>query len=153
VFTNAGWRPDGHGQGLPPLVLGACTSLPAAHTSILQGGSSIWGQKFADELRESLKHSARGVVSMANSGPNTNASQFFITYAKHPHLNGELRNFQVAGCSLQHLRRDARAGKYTIFGRVIHGMEVLDAMEKARACGIVTTPILCLHVLKARHES
>ena len=47
---------------------------------------------------------------MANSGPNTNASQFFVTYAKHAHLNG----------------------KYTVFGRVIGGLEVLDAMEKAR---------------------
>lgn len=45
---------------------------------------------------------------MANSGPNTNGSQFFITYAKQPHLNG----------------------LYTIFGKVIHGFEVLDLMEK-----------------------
>lgn len=45
---------------------------------------------------------------MANSGPNTNGSQFFITYAKQPHLNG----------------------LYTVFGRVIHGFEVLDIMEK-----------------------
>ena len=55
---------------------------------------------------------------MANSGPNTNASQFFITYAKHAHLNG----------------------KYTVFGRVIGGLEVLDAMEKVcwvvRVCGV-----------------
>ena len=45
---------------------------------------------------------------MANSGPNTNGSQFFITYAKQPHLNG----------------------LYTVFGKVIHGFEVLDIMEK-----------------------
>lgn len=48
------------------------------------------------------------MLSMANSGPNTNGSQFFITYAKQPHLNG----------------------LYTIFGKVIHGFEVLDIMEK-----------------------
>ena len=106
-----------------------------------RGGASIWGGKFPDELRDTLKaracvaqwrqrvaacvlaadgnprraqHSARGILSMANSGPNTNASQFFITYAKHAHLNG----------------------KYTVFGRVIGGLEVLDAMEKVcfRAC-------------------
>lgn len=45
---------------------------------------------------------------MANSGPNTNGSQFFITYGKQPHLNG----------------------LYTVFGKVIHGFEVLDIMEK-----------------------
>lgn len=45
---------------------------------------------------------------MANSGPNTNGSQFFLTYAKQPHLNG----------------------LYTVFGKVIHGFEVLDIMEK-----------------------
>ncbi|CAA6656264.1 unnamed protein product [Spirodela intermedia] len=55
-------------------------------------------------------HNARGILSMANSGPNTNGSQFFITYAKQPHLNG----------------------LYTIFGRVIHGFEVLDIMEKTQ---------------------
>lgn len=55
-----------------------------------------------------LQHNARGVLSMANSGPNTNGSQFFMTYGKQPHLNG----------------------LYTIFGRVIHGHEVLNVMEK-----------------------
>lgn len=52
-----------------------------------KGGQSIWGRKFDDELREELKHSCRGVVSMANNGPNSNGSQFFITYAKQPHLD------------------------------------------------------------------
>lgn len=50
---------------------------------------------------------------MANSGPNTNGSQFFLTYAKQPHLNG----------------------LYTVFGRVIHGFEVLDLMEKVGRAG------------------
>ncbi|GKA85374.1 retrovirus-related pol polyprotein from transposon TNT 1-94, partial [Tanacetum coccineum] len=73
-----------------------------------KGGTSIWGKKFDNEIRESLKHNARGMLSMANSGANSNGSQFFITYAKQPHLNGA----------------------YTIFGKVIHGFEVLDLMEK-----------------------
>ncbi|CAN6909221.1 unnamed protein product [Brassica oleracea var. botrytis] len=75
-----------------------------------KGGTSIWAKKFNDEIRDSLKHNARGMLSMANSGPNTNGSQFFITYAKQPHLNG----------------------LYTIFGKVIHGFEVLDIMEKTQ---------------------
>lgn len=64
-----------------------------------RGGQSIWGGKFPDEIRDTLKHTNRGILSMANSGSNANNSQFFITYAKAPHLNG----------------------KNTIFGKVIDG--------------------------------
>ncbi|XP_005098683.1 peptidyl-prolyl cis-trans isomerase-like 3 [Aplysia californica] len=73
-----------------------------------KGGKSIWGSKFEDEFRESIKHSARGMVSMASSGPDTNGSQFFLTYSKQPHLDM----------------------KYTVFGRVIDGFDTLDTMEK-----------------------
>jgi len=74
-----------------------------------KGGLSLWGTPFADEIRSTLKFNARGVVAMANSGPDTNKSQFFITYAKQPHLDS----------------------KYTIFGKVIDGADsTLDAMER-----------------------
>eukprot|EP00128_Syssomonas_multiformis_P004005 Colp12_sorted_trinity150504_noHs@26415 len=73
-----------------------------------KGGQSIWGGKFPDEFNENLKHSTRGIVSMANSGPDTNGSQFFITYAKQSHLDLH----------------------YTVFGRVIHGFDTLDYIER-----------------------
>eukprot|EP00699_Malawimonas_sp_californiana_P001137 EC714995.1.p1 GENE.EC714995.1~~EC714995.1.p1 ORF type:complete len:165 (+),score=13.92 EC714995.1:127-621(+) len=73
-----------------------------------KGGTSVWGGPFADELNEVLKHDKRGVVSMANSGPNTNQAQFFITYRPQPSLDK----------------------KYTVFGHVIHGNDTLDRMEK-----------------------
>nr|WMV69930.1 peptidyl-prolyl cis-trans isomerase-like 3 [Euglena gracilis]BDX17146.1 RING-type E3 ubiquitin-protein ligase PPIL3A [Euglena gracilis] len=75
-----------------------------------KGGTSIWGTHFADEfVPGQLKHSGRGVVSMANSGPDTNGSQFFITYSKQSHLNGT----------------------NTVFGKLIHGWETLEKMERA----------------------
>ncbi|KAJ1504012.1 Peptidyl-prolyl cis-trans isomerase cyp10 [Coelomomyces lativittatus] len=73
-----------------------------------KGGQSIWGTLFDDEIRSTLKHNARGILSMANSGPHSNASQFFITYSKQPQLDS----------------------KYTIFGKVIDGFDTLDQMEK-----------------------
>jgi len=78
-------------------------------TNTGKGGTSIWNRKFEDEIRPTLKHNGRGVVSMASSGPNTNGSQFFITYTRLPHLDT----------------------KYTIFGKVIDGADTtLDALEK-----------------------
>lgn len=62
------------------------------------------GYKFEDEINDHTH--ATGVISMANSGPNTNGSQFFITYAPQPHLNG----------------------KHTVFGKVIEGMDVLNRL-------------------------
>jgi peptidyl-prolyl cis-trans isomerase-like 3 len=73
-----------------------------------KGGASIWGGKFADEFREALKHGARGIMSMANSGPNTNGSQFFIVTAEAcPWLDG----------------------RHTVFGQVTSGMDVVDEIE------------------------
>lgn len=76
-----------------------------------RGGSSIWGEKFNDEIRSDLKHTGAGILSMANSGPNTNGSQFFITLAPTPWLDG----------------------KHTIFGRVKSGLNTV------RKLGLVKT--------------
>ena len=71
------------------------------------------GYKFADEISPNLKHTGRGILSMANSGPNTNGSQFFLCFRETPHLDG----------------------KHAVFGKVIDGLDVLDKLEEAGSPG------------------
>ncbi|KAF7537459.1 hypothetical protein G7Z17_g12843 [Cylindrodendrum hubeiense] len=78
-----------------------------------RGGASIWGKYFDDEFDGPLTHNARGTMSMANKGKNTNSSQFFFAYKPTPHLDR----------------------KHTIFGRVTSGLEVLDKMENVPTDG------------------
>jgi peptidyl-prolyl cis-trans isomerase-like protein 2 len=72
-----------------------------------RGGESLWGKPFKDEFSNKLQHTGRGIVSMANSGKDTNGSQFFITFSAQPSLNL----------------------KHSVFGRVVGGSEVLSKME------------------------
>jgi peptidylprolyl isomerase domain and WD repeat-containing protein 1 len=74
------------------------------------GGQSIWGQDFKDEFVPSLKHDRPYTLSMANAGPNTNGSQFFITILPTPWLDG----------------------KHTVFGRAYKGMEVCQNISNAK---------------------
>eukprot|EP01128_Nolandella_sp_AFSM9_P010784 TRINITY_DN750_c0_g1_i1.p2 TRINITY_DN750_c0_g1~~TRINITY_DN750_c0_g1_i1.p2 ORF type:complete len:160 (-),score=32.59 TRINITY_DN750_c0_g1_i1:79-558(-) len=95
-----------------------------------RGGESIYGDKFEDELTSELKHTGAGILSMANSGPNTNGSQFFITLAPTPFLDG----------------------KHTVFGRVSSGMGVIKRM------GMVQTdkqdrPEAPIKIISARVET
>lgn len=92
-----------------------------------RGGSSIYGEKFEDEIRSDLKHTGAGILSMANSGPNTNGSQFFITLAPTPWLDG----------------------KHTIFGRVKSGMRVVQRMGLVKT-GAEDRPEEELKILSAR---
>lgn len=69
-----------------------------------RGGESIFGEKFDDEFHPTLKHD-KGVISMANAGPNTNGSQFFIVHAQNTHYLD---------------------GRHSVFGRVVEGMAVVE---------------------------
>lgn len=74
------------------------------------GGASIWGGTFADECDPNVKFDKPGLLAMANAGPNTNGSQFFITTVETPWLNG----------------------KHTIFGKVVKGDDNVKKLESVK---------------------
>lgn len=78
-----------------------------------RGGASIWNAPFEDEIDPSVKFDHPAILAMANAGPKTNGSQFFITTAATPWLNG----------------------KHTIFGEVIKGLDVVKKIEETKTGG------------------
>ncbi|KAI8419750.1 hypothetical protein MSG28_008426 [Choristoneura fumiferana] len=110
------------------------------------GGESIWGGEFADEFRPQLKHDRPYTVSMANAGPNTNGSQFFITLAPTQRESAAAASRALrAAALLARLPDETDTGtqlpafssslqlsnpwldnKHTVFGRVVRGMEVVQ---------------------------
>lgn len=90
------------------------------------GGESIWGSPFEDEVTPDAKFDRPGILAMANAGPNTNASQFFITTAKTPWLNM----------------------RHTIFGEVVSGYETVQAIENSQT-GASDRPVAEQKIIKA----
>jgi len=94
-----------------------------------RGGTSIYGDRFADEINPELRFTGAGILAMANSGPNTNGSQFFITLGPTPHLDR----------------------KHTIFGRVLKGMRVVERLG-AVAVDADDVPKDMVRIIKSRIE-
>lgn len=97
------------------------------------GGESIWGGSFEDEFSPELLN-IRGALSMANAGPGTNGSQFFIVQAKQVETS-ILKQMEVRGWSKEEVEFYKKNGgtpwldgKHTVFGQVVEGMDIVDAI-------------------------
>lgn len=96
-----------------------------------RGGTSVFGAKFEDEITRELKHTGAGVLSMANSGPNTNGSQFFITLAPTPWLDGK---HTIFGRVSSHMGNVAKLGSV----RVDKNDKPIDPNIKMHNCTVET---------------
>lgn len=100
------------------------------------GGESIWGHPFEDEFTDQL-FNLRGTLSMANSGPNTNGSQFFIVQNKNMPKR-YIREMEPAGYPKEIIHAYKQGGtpwldgRHTVFGQVIDGMDVVDKIAKVK---------------------
>ena len=90
------------------------------------GGESLWGGTFEDEFSPEVKFDRKGLLAMANAGPGTNGSQFFITTVPTPHLNMH----------------------HTIFGEVVNGIDVLQKIENTPVDGS-DKPVADQKIIKA----
>ena len=106
------------------------------------GGESVWGRSFEDEFDPAL-HNLRGSLSMANSGPNTNGSQFFIVQAKNVPANmlGQMKQMPESFPE-DTVNAYAELGgtpwldfRHTVFGQVYEGMDVVDAIAEVKTGG------------------
>ncbi len=103
------------------------------------GGESIWGHNFKDEFTPEL-HNLRGALSMANAGPGTNGSQFFIVQAKqvHPQLLGQMADLRdYFPEEAENAYREVGGTPHldyhhTVFGQVFEGMDVVDAIAAVK---------------------
>lgn len=112
------------------------------------GGESIWGHSFKDEFDVEL-HNLRGALTMANSGPNTNGSQFFIVQAKEvpDSLISQMEELADRGFPAEITKTYKELGgtpwldfKHSVFGQVYEGMEVVDAIAGVK-CGAGDRPL------------
>ncbi|AGQ23613.1 peptidylprolyl isomerase [Lactobacillus helveticus] len=100
------------------------------------GGTSIWGHPFEDEFSRDL-FNLRGALSMANSGPNTNGSQFFIVQNKNMPKR-YIKQMEPAGYPKEIIHAYKQGGtpwldgRHTVFGQVIDGMDVVDEIAKVK---------------------
>lgn len=104
------------------------------------GGQSIWGESFEDEFTPAL-HNLRGALSMANSGPNTNGSQFFIVQASNcpENMIDQMKGLSDQGFPADIVEEYAKLGgtpwldfRHTVFGQVIEGMDTVDKIASVQ---------------------